>query len=88
MEYVITFKSTNLAIKAERCLLEQKLRVGVTPLPNQISAGCGICLRINQDEIKAALKALADNGVDGTSLYLRDSENGQFVYTELENGGF
>ena len=81
MEYVIAFKNTNFAIKAEQCLLEQKLQVSVLPLPSQISAGCGICLRVNQEEIKPALKILADKNIEGITLFSRVLKNNQFVYT-------
>ena len=85
MEYIITFKNTNFAIKAEQCLLEQKLRASVLPLPSQISAGCGICLRTNQDEIKPALKVLADKNIDEIGLFMREMINGQFSYTEVNH---
>jgi hypothetical protein len=84
MEYIITFKNTNFAIKAEQCLFEKKLRVGVLPLPSQISAGCGICLRVKPDEIKAALEILAGKSIDEAGLFLRTEENNQFVYTEID----
>ena len=83
MEYIITFKNTNFAIQAEQCLLEKKLRVGVLPLPSQISAGCGICLRINPDEIESALKALTDRNIEELGLFSRVMENGRFSYVEL-----
>ncbi|MCL2233323.1 MAG: DUF3343 domain-containing protein [Treponema sp.] len=82
MEYIITFKNTNFAIKAEQCLLE-KMNVGVLPLPSQISAGCGICLRVKQDEIDAALAALADREISAAGLYSRATENGRYLYEEL-----
>ena len=85
MEYVITFRNTNFAIKAEKRLLEQKLQVGVMPLPSQISAGCGICLRINEDEIKSALEALAEINIDEIGLYVRVMENGKFFYSERKD---
>jgi len=83
MEYIITFKNTNFAIKAEQCLLEQKLGVGVLPLPSQISAGCGICLRVKPDEIKPALEILAKKNIDEIGLFLRTEENNRLVYTEI-----
>jgi len=83
MEYIITFKNTNFAIKAEQCLLEKKLRVGVLPLPSQISAGCGICLRVKPDEIKSALEILAGKSIVGINLFLRAEENNRFVYSEV-----
>jgi hypothetical protein len=83
MEYIIAFKNTHHAIMAEKCLLEQKIQVRVLPLPSQISAGCGICLRVNQEEIRQALKTLADGVIEEINLFSRVSENGQFIYNEI-----
>ena len=82
MEYIITFKNTNFAIKAEQCLLEQNLHPGVLPLPSQVNAGCGICLRINPEEIKSSLKIIADKNIEGIAVFSRVMENNQFVYTQ------
>jgi len=84
MEYIITFKNTNFAIKAEQCLLTQGFSVGVLPLPSQISAGCGICIRMSKDEIKPALKLLADKGISETGLFSRTAENGRHEYSEVK----
>ncbi len=86
MEYIITFKSTNLAIKAEHCLTEQKFKITVIPLPTQISAGCGICLGVSQDEIKPALMALADRNINEIGLFIRAKENQRFIYTDTSVG--
>jgi selenide,water dikinase len=86
MEYIITFKNTNHAIKAEQCLLEQKLQVSVLPLPSQIRAGCGICLRIKPDDIKPALKTLAEKNIDGIGVFSKTTEGGKSVYTKVEGG--
>jgi len=83
MEYVITFKNTSIAIKAEKRLLEKAINAGVLPLPSQISAGCGICLRVSPDEIKSALEALTN--IDEIGLYTRVMENGRFSYSELQD---
>jgi len=87
MEYIITFKNTNFAIKAEKCLLEQGLHVGVLPLPSQISAGCGICLRMPQGEIKSAIKVLTDKNISEIGLYSRMPENGRHLYSEVKDWG-
>ena len=83
MEYIITFKNTNFAIKAEQCLLEQQLNVRVMPLPSQISAGCGICLRMEQDDIGAALRVLADRSINEVGLFSRETVDKQFFYAEI-----
>jgi len=84
VEYVFIFKSTNFAIKAERCLLGQKLHVTVMPLPSQIRAGCGICLRVSQKDMELARGTLLDEGVDGVEVYSRVEEDGKFVYSEVK----
>jgi len=82
MEYIITFNSTNNAIKAEQCLLTKKIPVGVLPLPTQLSAGCGICLRINIEDAKQVLRILNDNNINEIGLYTRVKENDGFIYTK------
>jgi hypothetical protein len=85
MEYLITFKNTNFAIKAEQALLAQSLPVGVMPLPPQISAGCGICLRLKENDIRQALQVLAAANIDEIGLFSRVSLNGLFVYTPIND---
>ncbi len=85
MEYIITFKNTSHAIKAEQTLLQAGLNIGVLPLPPQVRAGCGICLRVGQDEIKAALAALCRAGIEETELFSREEENKRYVYTEIKD---
>ena len=73
MEYIITFENTNHAIRAEQCLLERKLNVGVLPLPSQISAGCGICIRLASDEIKEALEVLSETNTAEIKIYSKEN---------------
>ena len=85
MEYIISFKNTNFAIKAEQCLLDRKLNVRVLPLPSLIRAGCGICLRVNEDEIDLAMQSLEEEGIDEIAVYSRTEENNKLTYSKLEN---
>jgi len=80
MEYIITFNNTNHAIKAEQCLLKHSLHVGVLPLPAQIKAGCGICLRVAPSDIKSAICIITDNDIKEFMLYSREMANGKYVY--------
>jgi len=82
MEYILTFNNTNHAIKAEQCLLRHGLRVGVLPLPAQISAGCGISLRVCPDDIETALGALERNAVPEAVVFSRELKKGSYIYEE------
>jgi len=84
MEYIISFKSTNIAIKAEQCLLSQGINVRVMPLPSQIRAGCGISLRVAASEIDTAVKMLYENNIDEIGLFTREQECGKYIYCEVK----
>jgi hypothetical protein len=87
-EFVIAFSSTNIAIKSEASLLEQGIQVSVMPLPSQIKAGCGICLRVCFIELSSALDILAETLSEAQfkelTLYERTEENGRKIYYELD----
>lgn len=83
MEYILTFKNTNSAIKSEQFLLAEKLHVTVMPLPSQIRAGCGISLRLTAEEIGTAVRVLSEKGIEETGLYSRKEVDGKYIYGEM-----
>jgi hypothetical protein len=56
-EMLYTFNTTHDAIAAEKALLDHGISVRVMPMPPQISAGCGIALRISREDAAAAQNA-------------------------------
>ncbi|MEG1846901.1 MAG: DUF3343 domain-containing protein [Lachnospiraceae bacterium] len=69
MELILTFKNTNYAIQAEQTLLERGVKVKVMPLPSVIRAGCGICLRITEENGVIAQQILEEIGVSVEEIY-------------------
>lgn len=69
-EIILTFSGTSQAIQAESILLGAAFPVGVMPLPGDIRAGCGICLRLTEDTADTAL-ALLREVVPVQAAYLR-----------------
>ena len=84
MEFLIAFASTSSAIKAEQSLVDHQLQVTVVPLPSQIRAGCGICLRVKTDDVPLALSVLEQQNIREISLYSRIKEAGTYSYTAHE----
>ena len=70
---------------SEQYLLGQKLKISVLPLPEQISAGCGICLRISQSDIDVVLKALADKQINILELFSKTKNDGRTCYDTVED---
>ena len=48
-KYVVTFKNTHEAIKAESQAKDNKIKVIVIPTPTFITKSCGISLKIDED---------------------------------------
>jgi len=84
MEFLLTFHSTSAAIAAERILLEAGAAVSVMPLPECISAGCGIALRLPgnpQDSMYGdGLDALTAGGVAVQAVYSRKKTPSGYEY--------
>ncbi len=85
MDYIFVFENTNSAMKAEKCLLDENLKVTALPLPNQVGAGCGICLKVGQEEWEAASETLRKSQISGIRVYAHDEEAGGIVYRELQD---
>jgi hypothetical protein len=61
LEFIVTFAATRDAIDGEKKLLAAGLPAGVMPLPAELGAGCGICLRVSPAELEKARAALGIN---------------------------
>ena len=66
---IITFSNTHQAISAEGILLAAGFPVKVMPMPSEIAAGCGICLRIASEKCEEALDVLVKSGGGYEGVY-------------------
>ena len=66
--FVVSFNSTHHAMRSEK-LLEKDFSIMVMPTPREISASCGISLRVNEDDIEAITEVLKKNDVDYGGVY-------------------
>lgn len=78
--YVFTFNSTSAAIFAEQVLLQAAVKVKVMPLPSKIAAGCGIALRVSQNELTKAKQIIKENQVIIHAIYFKQIINEEAVY--------
>lgn len=64
----VTFDSASGAMAAQG-LLRGKHRVTVMPVLRQVSAGCGIALRVAAEDAEAVRHILKEGGIEGVTLY-------------------
>ncbi|MDF2505368.1 DUF3343 domain-containing protein [Clostridium sp.] len=66
---LITFDSTHSAIRAEKELLNEGLKVKVIPVPTEITTSCGLSIRIALKDLEKAKKILKDNNIEVSGYY-------------------
>lgn len=65
---LVTFDSTNLALKTERALKNAGIPCAVIPTPREITSECGISLLLSEEWVQKTEETLAAGGCEGYSL--------------------
>jgi len=74
--YVIVFKSVHYAIKSEH-ILKGQYQIKIMPTPREISASCGVSIRIRKTDFQAIRNTLQDNNEEFTIYEMVDYEGGK-----------
>lgn len=64
---VITFKSTNYAMKSELAFKNEKITFRTIPTPREISHSCGLAIRFDLEDVNLAKEIVDKNdlNIDG-----------------------
>jgi len=66
---LITFSSTQEAMKMEAVCRDNHLRGRLIPLPTKISAGCGLAYRTETELKQTAMNIMRDNNIRWEAMY-------------------
>ncbi|MDY2928647.1 DUF3343 domain-containing protein [Anaerococcus sp.] len=66
---VITFDTTTDAMMMEAFAKENKLAGKIIPLPNEISAGCGLAFKIETEDLEKVTKTLEENSISYEKIH-------------------
>ena len=66
---LITFKNTHDAMKAEKCINEKIEALRLIPIPSEISAGCGLSLKMDAEYLHEAKIELAKAELSFSNIY-------------------
>lgn len=66
---VITFDTTTDAMMMELFAKENKLSGKLIPLPNEISAGCGLAFKIETENLEKVTKTLEENSISYEKIH-------------------
>lgn len=82
---LITFPSTQHALKAEKILKDQAKDFIIIPTPREISSSCGLSIKTFCQENEHVLNTLKENTVAFESVYHVDKENSENLISKLDH---
>lgn len=69
--YMLSFDSTHAALSAQR-YFDGRLHISVMPTLRAVQAGCGISLRVEEEDVEALKSLLPALGREGWRLYFAE----------------
>lgn len=83
-EVVATFDNTHHALRFEKTLKENDIKLTIMPVPREVSASCGLSVKFNLEEFNR-VRALAEkNDILIKRYYEIILEEGKRRYLELD----
>lgn len=81
---VITFKSTNHAIKGESVFKNEDIKFRTIPTPREISHSCGLAIKFDLNDIDFAKNIVQKNNIDIEGMF-KIIRNGNRNFAEKLN---
>lgn len=66
---VITFKSTQYAIKADSVFSKETVNYRTIPTPREITRSCGLAIKFNLEELKIVKALIERNNLEINGIY-------------------
>jgi predicted Zn-dependent peptidase len=82
-EMLITFDSTQQALRAETLLEYAEIEIDICPTPKSITAGCALSIEFPQEELERVRRILREERVEIRGIYRRESDG----YVPVEEAG-
>lgn len=81
---IIAFASTHDALEVEEALIENNIELRTIPTPREITAGCGISLRVEEEFLQYVKKILTEHDIINRQIFYENIEEGKKNYKLIE----
>ncbi len=81
--YVATFYSTNYALKCEKTLKQDNIKVKLIPVPRQVSSNCGLAARMDEEALRAFSNLCREGTIEVEGLYSVVKEGKNLIFTPI-----
>lgn len=77
--YLIVFKNTMDAIKAEELLKKENIKIAIMPTPTYITQSCGISIKFDEEDW-GNIKDIIDKGlITPKNVYIREGQHAKQI---------
>lgn len=83
-EVVATFDNTHHALRFEKTLKENDIKLTIMPVPREVSASCGLSVKFNLEEFNRVRTLAEKNDILIKKYYEIILEEGKRRYLELD----
>ncbi len=67
--YLISFNSTHHAIRTEKLLLEEGMKIMTLPTPREIAASCGLSIRFDLEDLEKVNLIMKENSLERRGIF-------------------
>lgn len=71
---ILTFSSTHHALRAEELIEEQNIELDIIPIPREITAECGLAIRVSYEQKEQVEEILTNNKINMAGIYSLDAD--------------
>lgn len=72
---LIAFESTHHAIKGEKLLLNENIKVRTIPTPRDITASCGLSIKFSEEKLNEVIKIMEESKLKLKGIYMVTKSN-------------
>ncbi|MBC2576954.1 DUF3343 domain-containing protein [Peptostreptococcus russellii] len=84
--YVISFNSTHHAIRTEKLLLEEGMKIMTLPTPREIAASCGLSIKFELDDLEKVNIIMKENSLERRGIFhITKDDSGERVAIKIED---
>lgn len=83
-EAIATFDNTHNALRFEKILKENEIKLVVMPVPREVSASCGLSVKFGMDELEKVKTLASQNEIIVKHYYEIAIEDGKRRYLVLD----
>lgn len=84
--YVVSFNSTHHAIRTEKLLLAEGLKIMTLPTPREIAASCGLSIKFELEDLEKVNSIMKENSLERRGIFhITKDESGERTAIKIED---